>query len=73
MNDNYILTLQIFELVTTNILMLKTCFPICLVGISIFDFHRILRNYEIKLSESEKDEVKSMYVMRMNPDYLDLE
>lgn len=42
-------------------------------GISIFDFQRILRNYEIKLSDNEKDDMKSVFTMRMNSDYFDLE
>lgn len=48
-----------------------SCFPP--TGISIFDFQKVLRNHGCKLADSEKDEMKSMFVLRMNPDYFDLE
>ena len=35
-------------------------------GIQIFDFYKVLRNHGCKLSDTDKDEIKSMFVMRMN-------
>ncbi|EAR94381.2 EF hand protein (macronuclear) [Tetrahymena thermophila SB210] len=42
-------------------------------GIQIFDFHKVLKNHGIKLSDNEKDEIKNMFVMSMNTEYYDLE
>lgn len=33
----------------------------------------MLRNHGCKLADSEKDEMKNMFVLRMNPDFFDLE
>lgn len=42
-------------------------------GILIFDFNKVLRNHGCKLGETEKDEIKNMFLLRMNSEYYDLE